>query len=82
MLLWIVCVDNLYKIYAVSKVSNAKYPKKIDWRYKKQKYRDAKFMHRWYPMLDQSKGKLTIKLGMFLTKECIKGCQWWECPKN
>ena len=35
MLLWIVCVDDYYKLYKVLKVGSVKYPKRIEWRLEK-----------------------------------------------
>ena len=54
MLSWIACVDNLCKIHAAPKASNTKYLEKTDWRPKKRKYQDAKFMHKWHPASSQN----------------------------
>ncbi len=73
MLSWIACVDNLCKIHAALKISNTRYLKRTNWRLEKQRYRDAKFMHRWHPILNQNEGELIMELERFLIKECIKG---------
>jgi len=79
---WIVCVDDFCKIYAALKANNIRYPKRTDWGPGEWRYKNAKFMHGWHSISKQSNGDLTIKPRRFLTKECIKGRQWWECPKN
>ena len=73
MLLWIACVDNLYKIYVALKANNARYLKRINWRLEEKRYRDAKFIYRWYLILKQNDRELMIKPRRFLTEECIKG---------
>jgi hypothetical protein len=52
MLLWIAYIDDFYKIHAALKASNVKYLKRIDWRPEEQRYKDAKFIHKWHPTLD------------------------------
>ena len=36
------------------------------------KYRNTKYMHRWNPTEQQNKVDLTLKLGKFLTEECLE----------
>ena len=74
-LLWIACADNLYKTYAILKASNTRYLKRIDWRLEERRYKDVKFMHRWYLTPNQNEKELTIKSKRFLTEECIRGQQ-------
>jgi len=45
-LLWIVYIDDEYKIYKTLKARNYKYPVRMYWMPSKLKYRNAKFMHR------------------------------------
>ena len=73
MLLWIVYIDNLYKIYTALKASNTRYLKRIDWKYDNRRYINAKFMYRWYPIEAKREGMLTLKPRKFINKECLKG---------
>jgi len=44
-LLWIVYIDNKYKIYKVLKERNYKYLVRIYWMLSEAKYRDVNYMH-------------------------------------
>jgi len=47
-LLWIVYIDNYYKIYKALKARNYKYLVRIYWMPSKLKYRNAEFMYGWH----------------------------------
>ena len=63
------------------KVKNSRFLKRINW-INEERYWNVKFMHGWHPILEQILGELTIEPGRFLTEVCLRGQQWWECPKN
>jgi len=45
---WIACIDNYYNIHETLKKRNHKYLVKIYWMPSKLKYKNAKFIHKWY----------------------------------
>jgi len=47
-LLWIAYMDNMCNIYRAPKDKNQKYPIRMYWALDKQRFRDAKYMHRWH----------------------------------
>ena len=50
MLAWIVCVNNKYNIHRALKIKYKKYPIRIYWALEDLKYRNAKYIYRWYPL--------------------------------
>jgi len=52
-LLWIIYIDNYYKMYKALKARNYKYLVRIYWMPSKLKYRNTKFMHRWHLIKEQ-----------------------------
>jgi len=40
------------------------------------KYRNAEFIYRWHLIKEQQVGVVIIKLGRFLTKECLNRQEW------
>ena len=47
-LLWIIYIDNKYKMHRVLKARNYKYLIRMYWIPSKLKYRNAKFIYRWH----------------------------------
>ena len=47
-LLWIAYIDNYYNMHKVPKRKNYKYSVKIYQIFSKLKYRNAKFIYKWY----------------------------------
>jgi len=72
-LLWIVYIDNYYNIYKTPKARNYKYLVKMYWIPSKAKYRNANYIYKWHPAKKQQVGAIIMKLGRFLTKECLNG---------
>jgi len=52
-LLWIVYIDNKYKMHRTLKAKNYKYPVRMYWILSELKYKNDKFMYRWYPIKEQ-----------------------------
>jgi len=47
-LLWIIYIDNYYKIYKAPKERNYKYLVRIYWMLSKIKYKDTKYIYGWH----------------------------------
>ena len=47
-LLWIAYIDNYYNIHKALKKRNYKYPVRIYWMLSELKYRNTKFIYKWY----------------------------------
>ena len=47
-LAWIIYIDNQYNIYKALKVKNKKYLVRVYQALDKRKYRNAKYIYRWY----------------------------------
>jgi len=71
--LWIVYVDNKYKIYKILKARNYKYPVRMYWILSELKYRNAKFIYRWYLTEEQQVRAIIMELGRFLTEKYLNG---------
>jgi len=72
-LLWIAYIDDYCGMYSAPKEKNHKYPVRIYWILSEIKYKDAKFMYRWYPAIKQQVGVLIMELGRFFIEECLNG---------
>ena len=72
-LVQIVYIDNQYNIYKVLKAKNKKYLVRIYQTLDKYKYRNAKYIYRWYLVDNLELNKLIIQLGRYLTEKCLKG---------
>ena len=64
-------MDNKCNIYRALKIKNKKYPIRIYQVLDKLKYRNARYIYRWYLIESQTEGALTLKLGKFLIEECL-----------
>ena len=71
MLVQIVNIDNKCNIYRALKIKNRKYPIRIYQVLDKLKYKNAKYIYRWYLIESQTEEELTLKLGRFLIEECL-----------
>ena len=71
MLLQIIYINNKYNIHRALKIKYKKYPIRMYWALEDLKYRNAKYMHRWYLLDMQNKIDLIFKLGGFLIEECL-----------
>ena len=72
-LLWIACIDNHCKIHEYPKQKAKQYLERIYWPQASRRYKNAKFLYRWYALEYQVEEILTVQLGRFLTKECLQG---------
>ena len=54
-------------MHKVPKVKNSRFLERMDWK-SEERYRNAKFMHGWHPILKQTPGELTMEPGRFLIK--------------
>jgi len=72
---WIACVNNYCNFHYVLKIKYNKYPRKTEWDSSKQKFQNAKKMHKWHPTINQNPKWLTVKLKKFITKECLNKYQ-------
>ena len=72
MLAWVVYINNKYNIYRAPKIKNKKYPIKMCQILNKLKYRNAKYIYKQHLTEGQIEGDLTLKLGKFLTEECLE----------
>ena len=59
-LVQIIYIDNQYNIYKALKAKNKKYLIRIYWVLDKRKYRNAKYIYRWYLAEVQELGDLTL----------------------
>jgi len=71
MLSWIIYIDNECEIHKAPKARNYKYLVRMYWISNELKYRNAEFMHRWYPTKEQQVRAVIIELGRFFTKEYL-----------
>ena len=71
-LLWIVCVDNYYKMYKMPKVKNSRFLERMDWK-GEERYQNVKFMHNWHLMSEQILKELIMEPGRFLIEVCLRG---------
>jgi len=55
------------------KARNYKYLVRMYWILSKLKYRNAKFMYRWYLTEEQQVRAVIMELGRFLTEKCLNG---------
>ena len=78
----IVCVDNQCDMYKALKAKNKKYLVRIYWIPDERKYRNAKYIYRWYLVDNTELNELTLQPGRYLTEECLDGRQWWECLES
>ena len=81
-LVWIACVDNQCDIYKAPKAKNKKYLVRMYQILDERKYRNAKYIYRWYLVDNIELNKLIMQLGRYLTEEYLDGRQWWECLEN
>jgi len=63
-------------MYRRLKEQNSSYLKRTDWKYNNRRYINAEFMYRWHLIEAKRKGILTLKLGRFINKECLRGRPW------
>ena len=82
MLLWIIYIDNKYNIYRAPKIKYKKYLIRIYWVLEDLKYKNTKYMYRWYLLDKQDKVDLIFKPGQFLIEKYLNKQQQWDCPKN
>ena len=71
MLAQIAYIDNKYNMHRVPKIKYKKYPIRIYWILEELKYKNTKYIHRQYLIEVQANRDLILKLGRFLTKECV-----------
>ena len=81
-LVQIAYIDNQCDIYKALKAKNKKYLVRIYQMLDKHKYRNTKYIYRWYLVDSIELNKLILQLGRYLTEECLEGRQQQECPKN
>ncbi len=55
------------------KEQNRSYLKRIDWELDNKRYINTEFIYRWHLIEAKREGILTLELGRFLNKECLKG---------
>ena len=58
-------------MHRAPKIKYKKYSIKIYWALEDLKYRNANYIHRWHLTEQQNKVDLILKLGRFLTEECL-----------
>ena len=71
-LLWITCINDYYEMHKMPKVKNSRFPERMDWKGEEQ-YQNAKFMHSWHLILEQTLKELTMEPGRFLMEVCLRG---------
>ena len=72
-LAWIVYIDDQCDIYKAPKAKNKKYLVRIYQMLDKYKYRNAKYIYRWYLVDNLELNKLILQLGRYLIEECLEG---------
>ena len=45
----------------------------MDWELDNKRYINAEFMYKWHLIGDKKDGMLTLELGRFINKECLRG---------
>jgi len=75
-------MDDNYNIYKTLKKRNYKYLVRIYWMPSELKYRNTKFMYKWYLTKKQQVGVVIMEFKRFLTEECLNGQEWWNCILN
>ena len=60
-------------MYKQPKEQNSSYLKRTDWEYNNKRYINAEFMHKWHLIEAKKEKMLTLELGRFMNKKCLKG---------
>jgi hypothetical protein len=79
---WIACVDDLCDMHLAPKKKQQRYPTRMHWSQNDREYRNAKYMHGWHVTEEWHIGMIVMQPGRFLTRECLLGREWWNCPNN
>ena len=45
----------------------------MDWELDDKRYINTEFIYKWHPIEAKREGIITLKLGRFINKECLRG---------
>jgi len=74
-LLWIAYVDDHCNLYYIPKAKISKYSRRMEWDNNEKKFQNIRVIYKWHLLAVQHFGYLSVKLGRFMTEECLSRYQ-------